>query len=142
MHTRGCLKKRTQDLETEEGKQERETETIQDTEMEQQAGDKEDQPAPKVEVIVGDQPVQAKQSENVGMQEMIRLMMELKEESREQSENLKKQMKEEIYDNFRKQEEKIHENSRKQNETLSENLTRQINENNKQMKEELSLIHI
>ena len=42
MHTRGCSKKRTQDPETEEGKEEQETETIQDTEMEQPAGDKEE----------------------------------------------------------------------------------------------------
>ena len=42
MHTRGVTKRLAQDPETEEGEQERETETIQDTEMEQQAGDKEE----------------------------------------------------------------------------------------------------
>ena len=42
MQRRATSKKRTQDPETEESKQERETEAAVDTEMEQAAGDKEE----------------------------------------------------------------------------------------------------
>ena len=42
MHTRGMSKRLAKDQETEEGRREEETETLLDTEMEQQAGDKEE----------------------------------------------------------------------------------------------------
>ena len=89
--------------------------------MEQQAGDKEVQPAPEVEVIVGDQPenqpVEAKQTENVGMPEMIRLMMEINKKIDDSNKELK-------------------EDNQKNIGTLKEEFSKKIEDTNKSTKEE------
>ena len=84
MHnTRGRSKRRAEDMEKEEGGQEREIEVVTDSEMQQPMGDKEE-----TEVVTntekgrveqdarGDQPDKAEARREPDWQEMMRLMME------------------------------------------------------------------